>query len=160
MPDYQQAKIYKIVSDQTDEIYVGSTCEYYLSSRLGGHRGDLKRNHGQLSSFKLLQYPDHKIVLLELYPCQNDKELRTRERYWVERLPNVVNKIRPIRTREEKKQESLDYSREHRNKYRDKYIAYLTKYNQMTRMKKYLTKIKQEHEQELRQIELDRQSVF
>ena len=158
MPDYQQAKIYKIVSDQTDEIYIGSTCEHYLSTRLACHRVDLKRSRG-VSSAKLLQYPDHKIVVLELYPCQNSKELRTRERYWVERLPNVINKARPIRTSEEKKRESLVRAKEYRNKHRDKYIAYLRKYSQMSKMRSYLAKIKQEHEQELRQIEFD-QSLF
>ena len=35
---YSRGKIYKIVSDCTDKIYIGSTCEKYLSNRLAGHR--------------------------------------------------------------------------------------------------------------------------
>ena len=37
MPDYQQSKIYKIVSPNTDKIYIGSTTKQYLSSRMAHH---------------------------------------------------------------------------------------------------------------------------
>ena len=42
MPNYQLGKIYKITSSHTDLCYIGSTCEKYLSSRLGGHKKSMK----------------------------------------------------------------------------------------------------------------------
>ena len=43
MPDYQQGKIYKVLSTIDNEIYVGSTCEA-LSQRMARHRSTPKRN--------------------------------------------------------------------------------------------------------------------
>ena len=37
MVDYQNGKIYKIVSDNCDLVYIGSTTEYKLEDRLKGH---------------------------------------------------------------------------------------------------------------------------
>ena len=36
--NYSLGKIYKLVSDETDDIYIGSTCQRLLSKRLGQHR--------------------------------------------------------------------------------------------------------------------------
>ena len=41
--DYSLGKIYKIVSNQTDDIYIGSTSQNLLSVRLGKHRDEYKR---------------------------------------------------------------------------------------------------------------------
>ena len=35
--DYSLGEIYKLVSDQTDDIYIGSTCQNLLSRRFQGH---------------------------------------------------------------------------------------------------------------------------
>ena len=37
MPDYNNGKIYKIISSYTDKIYVGSTTEKRLCDRFSGH---------------------------------------------------------------------------------------------------------------------------
>jgi len=71
--DYQQGKIYKIVSDSTDKIYIGSTTLPKLSSRIAQHRITLKRCQnnpklGKCTSFEILQYPDSRIVLVENHP--------------------------------------------------------------------------------------------
>ena len=42
MNKYQNAKIYKIVCNITNKIYIGSTCEPKLSRRLAGHRSQFK----------------------------------------------------------------------------------------------------------------------
>jgi hypothetical protein len=43
MVNYQEGKIYKIISPLTDKIYVGSTTKKYLSERLCRHLCDYKR---------------------------------------------------------------------------------------------------------------------
>ena len=42
MPNYKLGKIYKLVSNNTKDIYIGSTCYKHLSKRLGNHRYDRK----------------------------------------------------------------------------------------------------------------------
>ena len=39
---YQLGKIYKIVSSQTDKIYIGSTCQKYLCNRMNNHKQNLR----------------------------------------------------------------------------------------------------------------------
>ena len=110
--DYSKGKIYKLVSDQTDEIYIGSTSEHYLSRRLIKHRYDFRRWYetrpDYITSFKLLKYEDCKIILIENYPCNDKYELEARERYHIEN--NVcVNKQFPGRTSREYYEANQEY---------------------------------------------------
>ena len=100
--DYSLGKIYKIVSDQTDDIYIGSTCQKLLSMRLAGHKLSYARwlggKHNYISSFEILKYDDCKIILIESYPCNDKNELLSRERYWVENT-KCINKNVPSRSK-------------------------------------------------------------
>lgn len=106
MVNYQKGKVYRIVSDQTDQVYIGSTCNP-LSRRMTGHRAHYreylagKSQIGKYSSYEILQYEDAQIVLIEDVPCENKEQLRRRERYYIEITPNCVNKQVPGRTRAE-----------------------------------------------------------
>ena len=123
MPDYQLGKIYKIESHQTDKIYIGSTCEKYLSNRLGGHKKQYtfwKKGKGHLiSSFEIMKYDDAFITLIEAFPCNSKYELEARERYWIEQL-NCINKVIPTRSRKEHYQENKDVINERNNIYFEK----------------------------------------
>ena len=94
MPNYQNGKIYKIVSQSEGIMYVGSTTSS-LCQRMAGHRGSYKKyrkdGKGYMSSFKVLEHADAKIVLIEAYPCNNKEELTAREEHYVENL-DCVNK--------------------------------------------------------------------
>jgi hypothetical protein len=46
MPNYQLGKIYKIVDNTNNNIYVGSTCEPTLARRLSGHTRNFKNWKG------------------------------------------------------------------------------------------------------------------
>lgn len=84
--DYSKAKIYKIVSKMGKVRYYGSTT-YPLEHRLEGHKDDYQRwvmgKRGWVSSFKVVKFPDAKIILLEDYPCDNERELKDREDEWI-----------------------------------------------------------------------------
>lgn len=92
---YQRGKIYKIFSNQTEDVYVGSTCENYLSSRLSGHKQKFKcwlvDQKDYVSSIELVKYDDAVIVLVESYPCNSKDELRAREQHWISITPNCIN---------------------------------------------------------------------
>jgi len=90
MPDYQDAKIYKLTSKKLPRMcYIGSTTEKNLQQRLYKHRAaynqHLKNNYRYNSSFALIKLgPKHVgITLLEAYPCANRQELLEREGQWV-----------------------------------------------------------------------------
>jgi hypothetical protein len=95
MVNYQLGKIYKIVDLDSNECYVGSTCEPTLTRRLAKHVGDYKqypKGKGRnITSYIILAMDDYDIVLVENYPCNSKDELHARERYYSQLLP-CVNK--------------------------------------------------------------------
>lgn len=116
MPNYNNAKIYKIWSpSHPDEIYIGSTTQP-LAKRMGEHRRKCKRyQNGKcnyVTSFKILSYGDAKIELIEKVECKDKEELVAREGYYIRTL-DCVNKVIPDRTRKE-------YIREYREANKDK----------------------------------------
>lgn len=90
---YQRGKIYKIVSPNTNKVYVGSTTEPLLSRRMAGHTRDMKRwkngSTNYTSSFEILEAGEAQIVLLELCPCNSKDELFARENHWMNELKNI-----------------------------------------------------------------------
>ena len=80
----------------TDKYYIGSTNQKTLAQRLGKHRGNYKEylldnTKTNVTSFKILQYNDHYIELLENYPCNNKEELLIRELYFIRLHDSIKN---------------------------------------------------------------------
>ena len=107
---YQNGKIYKIVSINSDRYYIGSTY-LPLNIRLNKHKTAYKRFlNGKIKdyckSFDMLRLGDYSIILLELYPCNNKKELRAREGEYIRLYrDSIVNKNIPGRTNQEYSQQ-------------------------------------------------------
>ena len=80
---YSNSKIYKICSNLSDKYYIGSTfkrIEQRLKEHITSYKAYLTNNDKTyLSSYKILQHSDYYIELLELYPCNNMRELHCRE---------------------------------------------------------------------------------
>lgn len=99
MPDYKNSKIYKIISNSTDEVYYGGTVQK-LSRRMTDHKASyklwMKDKKKYASSYEIIKHGDAKIILVEKYSCNDKDELRARERYYIENN-NCVNKFIPIR---------------------------------------------------------------
>ncbi len=123
MPNYQTSKIYKIVSDNSDKIYVGSTTQT-LCKRFATHsakfKGFLEGKYHFITSFSVLQEGNCSIVLLEGFPCNNKDELFKKEREYIEKI-DCVNKFKPGRSREEWRK---DYYENHRETEREQQKAY------------------------------------
>lgn len=99
MVNYQQAKIYKIWSTQTDQIYIGSTVQG-LGNRLSHHRTDMKMGKKCTSCYLLKEFDDCRIELIEYYPCNTKEELEKREGEIIrDNLSICVNKRVAGRTR-------------------------------------------------------------
>jgi len=123
MVNYQLGKIYKIVDNTNGNIYIGSTCEQYLSNRLGGHtksyRAYLNGTHGKNTSFEIIKNGDYEIVLIESYPCDDKMQLHARERHYIETL-ECVNRYHPTRSKREYYQENKDVIKQiHQNYYNE-----------------------------------------
>jgi hypothetical protein len=104
MPDYQDAKIYKIVNYENDDVYIGSTCEPTLARRLAKHVGNYKtylNGKGKYyTSFKIIETDNYDIQLIEAYPCNNKMELHAREGYYIKSM-DCVNRCVAGRTQTE-----------------------------------------------------------
>jgi hypothetical protein len=102
--DYSKAKIYRIVSEKTDRLYVGSTTRPLLQ-RYREHRNLHKRYvkgktraHHTCTSSSIFKYNDARIELIEEYPCANKLQLDKREAQIIaDHLPNVVIRFLPGR---------------------------------------------------------------
>jgi hypothetical protein len=138
--DYSKGKIYKIITNINDDIYIGSTCEPNLGRRLSQHKTDYKyylngKKGIYATSFKILETGNYDIVLIENYPCETKDQLHARERYWIENM-ECVNKNIPGRTVKEYcqnyYQKNKDYMNEQKRKWvsenRDKVNAYCREY--------------------------------
>ena len=100
------AFVYQLVSDQTEQVYVGSTFES-TRIRFNMHRRDYNKwvndTHHYLTSFIMLDFDDCDIELLETYNVKNLEELRMHEQEWIDKTPNCVNKCRAYTSEEQKK---------------------------------------------------------
>jgi hypothetical protein len=115
VPEYSLCKVYKLVSPQTDKVYIGSTCSKYLSSRLSQHKIDYKRyvagKYHYVSSFEIVKYDDCNIVLIQSYSdCKNNMEQMSHEQDWID-IYDCVNKFRSYRTLEQKKLYEKEYDK-------------------------------------------------
>lgn len=74
MPNYQEGKIYKVWSPNTDMIYVGSTCSP-LCKRMYQHRS----SKNTTNSKKIIECGDAMITLIQTFPCSTVEELEAQE---------------------------------------------------------------------------------
>ena len=85
--NYQNTKIYKIWSPQTEQIYIGATVQS-LSKRMAEHRKPLSTTS---SSKIIINLGDAKIELIEEFPCNNKMESDKKEGEYIRNL-DCVNK--------------------------------------------------------------------
>jgi hypothetical protein len=105
MNKYHESKIYKIICDDYDKIYIGSTVQP-LYTRFSYHKG-LQNNTG---SKELFNYPNTRIELLERYECNCKKELVEREQYYINLNKDIcLNKIRAFTDEEQGKKLKKEY---------------------------------------------------
>ena len=124
------AKIYKIVDNTNDNIYIGSTCKT-LKTRLSVHKYDYKRFlkgiFNNIKSFDILKNNDYKIELLEDCEIKTKQELLARERFYIDDN-ECLNKNIPGRTDKQyyndNKNKIDDYQKEYRETNKDKFKEY------------------------------------
>ena len=127
MTDYQKAKIYKIVDNTNQNVYIGSTCKT-LKQRLSGHVSDYKRfikgKYRNITSFEIINNGDYDIILIEAFPCDYKDELLARERYWVNKI-KCINKNKPGIYNDLGK---VEYDKHYHNEHKDQIKEYKKQY--------------------------------
>ncbi len=97
MPDYKNGKIYRIVSPNTPDVYIGSTAYPYLSWRYRQHLYTMRKYPHVCSASAVMDAGEPSIELLEAFPCERSCQLREREQQWLDNEPNAINKRRAFK---------------------------------------------------------------
>lgn len=126
--DYKKAMIYKICCNdlKIKDIYVGSTTEF--TKRKNAHKSKYNNEMINYLLYNCIRnnggWENWSMILIEKYPCNDNIELRARERYYVETLNANLNSQIPIITKQEKQKAMIKYRIEHKeyhNKYNKEY---------------------------------------
>lgn len=121
MPNYSNSKIYKLIDNNTGNIYIGSTTQT-LYQRKAEHVSDYKKyligKHHYVSSFEIVKNGNFDIVLLEKYSCEDKSQLHIREGQYV-RLNDCVNKLIPGRTKAQYRKENKEEIKIYAKKYQE-----------------------------------------
>lgn len=141
MPNYQNSKIYKIVSPSNPElVYYGSTTKK-LCSRMAGHRTDFRKCKNNISSFEILKFDDAIILLVEKFSCNSKEELHKKEGEYI--LNNdCINK----RVAGRKVEDRMEEYKEYQNKYREDNKDKIKNYYDEAR-EEIINRVKQRREQ-------------
>jgi hypothetical protein len=133
--------IYKITSPQTDKVYIGSTSNS-IDKRFDQHkRGYTLYKSGKatyISSYEILKFDDAIIEVLEEGEFEDKKEMLMKERKHIEATSNNnVNKISPIKTKEEYKAFFKEYGKEYRKTNKESIKLYTKNYTVNNKDKRY-----------------------
>ena len=134
MVNYQNGKIYKIINDELNLTYYGSTCNS-LYKRLSDHKHKTNKTN---SKILFSTQTKAEIILVEKFPCNDKMELHQRERFYIENN-ECVNKTIPTRTRkeyrEDNKSEITEYNKEYYEKNKEKENLRCKKYKEENKEK-------------------------
>ena len=122
MNKYNEGKIYKLTSSETNKIYIGSTCNT-LYKRFSSHKANSKNESKKAKSCKsneMFKYADIKIELIENFSCETKAELLKREDEIIRQFRDIavnvniaINVNMPIRDEEKLKKYMAEYNKKH-----------------------------------------------
>ena len=97
--EMKNINFYKISSEQTSDVYIGSTSRS-LDVRLDEHRSDYKRwtdgkSKKYCTSYKIIKYPNHRIDLIKCIECIDKNHRLDFENELIDNDPNAINEARP-----------------------------------------------------------------
>jgi hypothetical protein len=119
------SRIYKLTSQQTPKIYIGST-KLSLNTRFILHKTKFKNQVKYITANELLQYPDCKIELIE--ECElNTDELKKKEGEYIKHF-DTCNKNIAGRNLKQYYKDNLAKYKETNKKFRTENPEYYNKY--------------------------------
>ena len=137
----ENAKIYKITNTLNDKIYVGSTNNQYLCSRMNCHRQKCKDLTGRRNS-KLYNYmreigvQHFDIELIEKVRCENKCQLREREQHFIDILKPELNMFRATENPNYIRANQEERNKQNNERYHANKETYLKKQKEYAEMNK------------------------
>lgn len=138
MPNYQNTIIYKIYSKDANitETYIGSTTNFI--KRRYAHKSTCYNEKSKLYNLKVYSYIRDNggwcswdMIEIEKYPCNNIKEAKLRESYWIKELKSSLNSCIPSRTKKEYYENNKEYlDKKHKHYYENNKQIILEKQKQ------------------------------
>ena len=116
--DYNNGKIYQILNNINDEVYVGSTIQP-LSKRLHCHKShsdSLVRKNKLHELMRTIGKNNCYIELIENYPCNTKEELFAREGHYIRERATLNHQIAG-RTRKERREVNAEHIKEQQRIY-------------------------------------------
>lgn len=127
MPKYENSIIYKLCHQddlENNNIYVGSTTNFRI--RKYKHKASCineKKKDYKTPVYQFIRdnggWTEWQMIPIEVYPCNDKKELEVRERHHIELLKPKLNKQIPTRTQKEyynvNKEKILENAKEYYN---------------------------------------------
>ena len=152
-----KARVYKIINDIDNAIYIGST-KQNLSARMAHHRASFYKNESSLHNYvkKLGDWKYFHIILIKEFDCQSHQHMIQKEQEYIDKYMKdldyiVLNKRKAYQTKEQRKKQQLENSQTEKRKLHKK--IYDKKYSQTEKYKQYhkqynqTEKYKQYHKQ-------------
>lgn len=94
--NYENGKIYKLISNNTEKIYIGATTQL-LCKTLSKHKSDYNKwcdnQLNYITSYDIFEHGDVEIVLLKEYPCENKEQLDKKKRKYIDKYECVNKRI-------------------------------------------------------------------
>lgn len=162
--NYSNGKIYKVVDNGYNKLYIGSTTQP-LYKRMNYHRCNYRKfkkgQYGNTSVFEIFEefgLENCKIELIENYQCNSRNELERKEGEHI-RKNNCVNKVIAGRTEAERKIEDRDEilkkNREYHQKNKEQRNQQSKEYKERNRekMKEYAKKYRAEHKLHIQEMQ-------
>ena len=145
MPDYQLSKIYKLVSNKTSDIYIGS-CLMRLSTRLSTHKS---KSNTTVSKKLFTDDAIITIVLIENFPCNTKNELKARELYYIT-TNNCINVNKPF-VCDLPYSDGKAWNKEYQQANKEQLSAYRNEYNSINveHIKEYQKKYNASHKAQI-----------
>jgi hypothetical protein len=147
MPIYQNSIIYKLChcNDlENNNIYVGSTTNF--RNRKSQHKSSCNNQKDKYYNFLVYQFirdngnwNEWQMIPIEVFPCNDKKELEVRERYHIELLKSKLNKQIPTRTKKEhyndNKEKIAENKKEHYNDNKEQILEKNKEWNEANKEK-------------------------
>lgn len=119
MVNYNNGKIYALKSYQTENIYIGSTCEK-IYTRFSKHKYDFRNRQDKCKAREILKYNDCYILLLDKYSCNDKTQLLEKEREYILKHKDIcINKQIPLRTKKQYYIDNREKIRKYKKEHRD-----------------------------------------
>ena len=144
--DYSKTIVYQIRCDELEvgNIYIGSTTDFI--KRKSNHKSNCNNEKSKSYNYKIYEiirnnggWNNWKMIQVEEYPCENNRQAEEREEYWRKKLNADLNMYRSYITEDEKneyiksyydlnsvsiKEKSKTYYNTNRDKVRDRQKEY------------------------------------